>query len=258
MNKEKIFIKNRKGMKISLLLEISDNQKGIVFIVHGYTGFKEQEHIKTFAESFIEKGYTSIRLDTTNSINESDGKNEDGTATTYYEDLEDVINWAKDQEWYEEPFILVGHSLGGLVVGLYAEKYPDKIKAIAPISTVVSGKLSREKLKEDGELEKWKKIGWQERISKTRKIVKRIPWSYQLDKEKYDLLENAYKLKMPVLMIVGGEDNSTPVKHQEILFKQIPGKKEIHIIAGAPHTFKEKKHLKEIKKIFDRWLKKLK
>ena len=162
MSEEKIFIQNRKRMKLSLILERVKNQKGIVFIVLGHSGFKEQELIQTFANSFTEKGYTAIRLDTTNSYNESDGKNEEGTTTTYYEDLEDVINWAKTQEWYEEPFILVGHSLGGLVIALYAENYPDKVKAIAPVSTVVSGKLSREKLEEDGkrELEKWEKTGY--------------------------------------------------------------------------------------------------
>lgn len=31
-------------------------------------------------------------------------------------------------------------------------------------------------------------------------------------------------------------------------------KKEIHIIKGAPHTFKEAGHLAEIKTIFNNWI----
>ena len=45
----------------------------------------------------------------------------------------------RNAKWYGEPFVLVGHSLGGISTALFAENYPDKVKALAPISTVVSG-----------------------------------------------------------------------------------------------------------------------
>jgi dipeptidyl aminopeptidase/acylaminoacyl peptidase len=60
---------------------------------------------------------------------------------------------------------------------------------------------------------------------------------------------------MPVLLMVGDLDKSTPIEHQKILFDKLPGKKEIHIIKGSPHTFKDPKHLEEIKSIFDKWIK---
>ena len=65
------------------------------------------------------------------------------------------------------------------------------------------------------------------------------------DRLKYDLLPEAGKLKMPVLMIVGEKDESTPSDHMQKLYDVIPGKKEFHIIKGAPHTFREKEHLEE-------------
>src|SRR3972149_12202676 len=95
---EKLFIKNRKGQKIAVLIEKPENPKGLAFVMHGLGGFKEQPHIPTFAEVFLENNYTVVRFDTTNSIGESEGKMEDVTITSFSEDLEDVISWAKSQE----------------------------------------------------------------------------------------------------------------------------------------------------------------
>jgi len=258
MKEEKIIIKNRKKKKIVILLNSVKNQKGLAFIMHGLGGFKEQVHIKTFAETLNELEYTVVRFDTTNTIGESEGKYEDATATNYYEDLEDVIKWAKKKDWYEEPFVLVGHSLGGICTTLYAENHPKKVKALAPISTVVHGRLSFE-IRTKEEIERWKRTGWEEHESRSKPgVIKRLRWSFVEDISKYDLLKKVDKLTMPVLMIVGSEDDRTPVKHQQILFDKLPDKKEFHVIKGAPHTFREKKHLEEIKKIFKNWIKKLK
>lgn len=37
----------------------------------------------------------------------------------------------------------------------------------------------------------------------------------------------------------------------------LPGDKEFHIIKDAPHTFREKVHLDEIKQIFLKWIDKV-
>src|SRR6266498_4249115 len=162
---EKVKIKNRKGQTIVVLLEKAENSKGLAFVMHGLSGNKEQPHIVKFAEAFKEKGLTVVRFDTTNTFGESDGKYEDATVTNYYEDLEDVISWAKTQPWYRAPFYLAGHSLGGISTVVYAEKHPEEIKGLAPISTVVSGKLSLETPEYKTTWENWKKSGWKEEVS---------------------------------------------------------------------------------------------
>jgi pimeloyl-ACP methyl ester carboxylesterase len=255
---QKLEIKNRKNQKIVVLLEITNNSKPLAFVMHGLGGKKEQPHIETFAQSFLESGYNVVRFDTTNTFGESEGDYENATTTNYYEDLEDVINWAKNQEWYQEPFVLAGHSLGGISIALYAEKYPEKVKALAPISTVVSGKLSI-KAQPKETIEKWDRTGWRTiKSTTTPGFIKKLKWHpFKEDKLKYDLLENADKLTMPVLLIVGDKDNGTPPEHQKMLFEKLRGPKEMHIIKGAPHTFEEEKHLSEIKTIFKNWINKL-
>lgn len=256
----KIAIKNRKNQKIVVLVEEVKSQKGLAFVMHGLGGFKEQSHIQMMADAFKENGYAVIRFDTTNALGESDGKYEDATITNYYEDLEDVIEWAETQEWYQEPFVLAGHSLGGISAALFAEKFPDRVKALAPLSTVVSGKLSVEAHKQyDPEgLKKWKETGWLEEKSRSKPgVMKRLKWSHIADRLKYDLLPKVDKLGMPVLLIVGENDTSTPPKHQKILYDALPGVKALRIIKGAPHTFRDQMHLAEVKQIFNRWLAKL-
>lgn len=253
---QKLFIKNRKDQNICVLVDETKNQKGLAFVMHGLSGYKEEPHIIVFAEAFKEKGFTVVRFDTTNTFGESDGKYEDATATNYYEDLEDVITWAHGQPWYQEPFVLAGHSFGGLCVTLFAEKYPEKVLALAPISTVISGHLSMQTKKYSKEMVgEWRRTGWFEEKSVSRPSdIKRLPWSHMEDRLKYDTLPQAIKLTMPVLMIVGELDTSTPPEQQKMLYDTLLGKKEFHIIKNSHHVFQGEEHLREIKDLFLQWI----
>lgn len=251
-------IKNRKGQNIDVVVDEAPNAKGIVFVMHGLGGFKEQNHIKMFAEAFVEKDVTAIRFDTTNTLGESDGAYENATVTNYYSDLEDVIEWSRLQKWYQEPFYLIGHSLGGLCTALYAEKHPSKVKGLSPISTVVSGKLSEEAHKEfePESYDTWQKTGWLIKESNSKPgTMKKLKWSHMNDRLQYDLIPGAGLLTMPVLLITGEKDTATPPKHVEILYKALPGSVQSHfLIHDAPHTFTEPKHIEEVKMLIQNWI----
>jgi len=256
---EKLFIKNRKNQKVSVLVEISPNQIGLAFVMHGLGGFKEQAHIKLFADAFKEEGFTVVRFDTTNTLGESDGNYEDATITNYLEDLEDVIKWASTQSFYREPFWLAGHSVGGMCVILFAENFPNKIKGLAPISTNISGTLSLEspRYRNNDILKRWKETGWRIEKSESKPgLIKKLKWSHMEDRLKHDVLLKIQKLLMPVLLITGDQDDSNPPEHQKILFDNLPGEKEFHIIKNARHNIRDKKQLAEIKKIFRHWIRK--
>ncbi|KKQ60707.1 MAG: hypothetical protein US81_C0014G0012 [Parcubacteria group bacterium GW2011_GWE2_38_18] len=144
-----------------------------------------------------------------------------------------------------------------MCTSLYAEKYPKEVKALAPISTVVSNSLINEFYTEE-EVRNWKETGYRIRPSVSRPgFIRKLKYAYYEDKLKHDLLKDADKLVMPILMIVGENDDVTPLKHQQILFDRLPSKKELHVIEGAEHTFREAEHLKEIKTIFMNWIDKI-
>lgn len=257
----KLFIQNRKNQKIAVIVEQAAEQKGLAFVIHGLGGFKEQPHIQTIADVFAAHDYSVVRFDTTNTLGESDGDMADATMTNYFQDLEDVIAWARTQAWYQEPFVVAGHSLGAMCVALFAEKNPEKVKAVAPVSTVVSGALILEaqKQREPEVVKEWEKTGWLAKESNSKPgVIRHLKWDHVLDRLQYDLLPEAGKLIMPVLLVVGELDESTPLEQQKIFYNALPmGAKELYIIKSAPHTFRDKAHLEEIRAIFDRWLKKL-
>ena len=257
---QKFSIKNRKGLEIVGVVSAPENSKGLAFTIHGLGGFKEQSHIMVLVDALLENGYTVVNFDTTNSLGESQGKYENATVQLHYEDLVDVISWAKVQDWYKEPFILVGHSLGGYAVARYAEEYPSEVEALFPYALMVAGELSYKasEMFEPEKLKEWRETGWKVEESNSKPgIIKKLPWSHMEERLKHDLRPNAYKLSMPVLFIVGENDKACTSGNQHLLYDLIPGPKEIHIIPGAPHTFKESAHLAQSKVIFENWLKKL-
>jgi pimeloyl-ACP methyl ester carboxylesterase len=141
---QKYTFQNRENRTIVVVVEESLESRWLAFVMHGLSGFKEQPHILCFAQAFKDRGFTVVRFDTTNTFWESDGRYEEATLTNYANDLEDVIAWASTQSWYREPFVLCGHSLGAISSALYAEKYPERVCGLVPISLLVSGKMSLE------------------------------------------------------------------------------------------------------------------
>lgn len=258
-------LQNRLGLPITTsLLTPSNPPRGLAILLHGLGGFRTQKHMQTIAETFLSNDYAVLNIDATNSIGDGGGRYEDATMQKHYEDLEDVIAWAKHQPWFIAPFILTGHSLGGYAVARYAEEHPEEVRALFPFANVVSGELSfeaNERFK-PGKLAAWKETGWFIRTSKSRPDIEmRLPWSHMEERLNHDLRPHADKLTMPVLMIVGSEDDSTPPDHQRGFFDMLPDqsipRKEIHIIPGAPHTFKAPEHLAELAKTLDAWVKKI-
>lgn len=257
---EKVEIKNRKNQKIVAVINIPENSKGLAFTLHGLGGFKEQPHIMVLVDALLKNGYTVVNFDATNSIGESGGKYENATMKEHYEDLVDVINWAKTQSWYKEPFILAGHSLGGYAVARYAEDYPKEVKAVFPHAGVVAGELSykAEEMFEPEKLKAWREIGWTTKISASKPGTElHLPWSHMEERLEHDLRPNASKLTMPVLFVVGENDKACSSGNQKALYDIIPGPKEMHIISSAPHTFKDPEHLAQLKIILSNWLNKI-
>lgn len=254
-----MFIKNRKSKDIAIAIDKSKkNTSGLAIVMHGLGGFKEQPHIRTMIDILKNNSYDVISFDTTNTFGKSDGNYSNATVTNYYEDLEDIISWTKNKFNYEGQFILAGHSIGGLSISLFAEKYPEKVKALAPISTIVSGKLWKQ-AQNKKMLEDWKNSGVWIRESNdsdhgNRKVLK---WTFAEDIMQYDLLKDISKLTMPVLLVVGDKDLTATVSHQKILFGKLPGKKELYVIKDARHVFRDESHLREIGNIMSEWLKKI-
>jgi len=253
-----IKIKNRKNNNLAIWIENEQGKNGLVFIAHGLSSTHDQAHLQKYAEAFLENDYIVVRHDATNSLGQSDGKLEDATLTSYYEDFEDMIAWANSQPWYREPFVVVGHSLGGACNLMFTYKYPEKIKALAPTSTFLVGEMTLSTYGKES-LEKWEKDGYRLEESKSRPgMIKKLSWTLAEDWKKYNLLTKAHLIEAPILLIVGEKDILTPSSSQRDLYEKVSStKKELHVIKGSEHTYMAKEHLDEEKDIFVEWIKKV-
>ncbi|MDD5098167.1 MAG: alpha/beta hydrolase [Candidatus Pacebacteria bacterium] len=250
---EKIIIQNRKGLKMAVAVDEIKNQKGLVFLMHGHLGFKEHPLLTETAKIFKEYNFTIVLFDATNSLGESEGKMEGGTITSYYEDLEDIINWSKLQSFYQKSFFLSGHSLGGYCVANYAVN--NNLKGVILFCPLVSGKLYQETNNIKDILEDWKASGvrvWESHSSPG--IIKKAGYDFIKDGEKHDLLKTADKIKCPVLIIGGDKDDVIPIEHQKMLFDKIKSKKEFHIIKDGDHNLSDKENSTEFHDIINRWI----
>lgn len=252
-------ITNRHGLKIVVeVLEPKAKPVGLAFVMHGLGGFRKQDQIQAIAESCLKKNYVTVIFDTTNTLGDSEGSYELATITNYYEDLEDVIIWTKLQSFYISPFILIGHSVGGYCITKYTQLHKNDVKGISPISAVVSGNLLNSSPKFLQIKDEWKKKGVLVSQSNSKPgVEKRLRWyPHVADRDNHDLLRDIHYITCPVIQIVGSKESRTGVEHQKLLFRALPDniQKELHVIDGAKHTFREQNHLDTIQSILENWI----
>lgn len=239
---------------MAVVVDEAENQKGLVFLMHGFIGFKEHPLLLETAKIFKEKGFTTVSFDATHAFGESEGKMEQGTMTGYLEDLEDVIEWSKDQRWYDKKFFMVGHSLGGYCVSLYATK-DRNVRGLILFSPLVSGELYLATDDIRSIMNEWIMKGMREWVSgSSGGLVKRSGYAFVKDSLKHDLLKVAREIRCPVLMITGDEDEVIPMNDQKMLFEKIKSKKEMHIIEGGNHNLTRKEKSKELINIVKNWI----
>lgn len=254
----KTIVKNRQNINLAVVAEGIVNTNGLAFILHGLGGFKEQFHIRTIAETFLENGYTVITYDAANTIGESGGRMEDATLTSCFEDLEDVVEWARKQHWYKAPFIVTGHSLGGACSLMYAAAYPEKISAIIPVSAFVAGPLSK-RLEDKETMKRWESDGYILEESKSKpEITKKIGWGFIEDALTHDMRITARKITAPALFITGSEDVSCSPANEQMVIDNMPNPGQLKVIKGMAHNPRSKEHNQELRSIISRWLKNLK
>lgn len=262
---ERFTTKNRHGLKLVIQADTPANPQNLVFVAHGQGGFIEQRHIQAFADAFLENNFRIVRFDATHSHGESEGDIKDVTFTGYIEDLEDVISWARTQDWFKQPFALIGHSMGGLSAGYYAEQHPNKTLCVAPLSACINYEFFAQAHGAEY-MREWQRRGYLKKESRSKPgTYFEIGWQVAEDLKKYDLLKNASKLTMPVLLMAGSEDTQTPYGQQKKLFDEIPNeKKKLVRIEDVEHSFRNSdgsysdEKLTEVKDAISDWLKEYK
>jgi len=262
---KKVTFKNNKKQKLVGILNIPKGQGPFpaVIICHGFKGYKEQLHLKTLATALAKEKIVVLRFDFGNGIGESYGKLENITFTQYLGDLKSAVNYISKQKFVDKQRIgLAGHSLGGQLILTYAPT-DKRIKVLVDLAGVVfrgGGKTHLEKTIKP-QLERAKKIGYFSIESKRTGHKYKIKTRYYFDLLKHNTSAKIKKIKIPVLIIHGSQDETVDLAHPRLAYRLLKQPKKLVIIPGAPHTWRGRddpggKFQKKINPIVVSWFKK--
>lgn len=228
-----IYIKNRQNVKMAVKLNVSPERKKCAFLEHGLGARKEYPHMKVLEEYFANNGYNVVNIDATNSLNES-GQTKDGiTFKGHYEDLEDVIEWAKTQDFYKEPFALAGQSLGAASCLRYAGEFPNKVNTliIAACPFIDGYNL----VYADPMMKEIEKNGFYDKVSKSTGRTLHITKAFNEDLKRQDLTPYIVDVVAHTFIIQGMLDSEFIKENSQKIWDMLNCKKELTSLPGVPH-----------------------
>ncbi|MBQ5580740.1 MAG: alpha/beta fold hydrolase [Clostridia bacterium] len=104
----------------------------LCIIVHGLTGYMEEEHIVAISAAMNDLGIATLRVELYGH-GQSDGAFEDHDLAKWLHNLDTVTDYAKSLDFVTDLY-LCGHSQGGLAVVIQAGRRPEEYKAILPLA----------------------------------------------------------------------------------------------------------------------------
>lgn len=227
---------NKKGLKLSAVIGIPDKDEKLpaVILLHGFTGYKAEEHIVSLSEFLTSKGYVTVRFDCSG-FGESEGKTEDEyRITNYVNDIESVYDYLSKQDFVDKTKMGVwGQSMGGMLSIIFGSRHPE-IKAVCAVSAPTQ--ITRaDDLK--GWLKEWKEKGYFDKWSSKYGQVK-IPYAFVEDAKNWSALETIKAIKVPLLIILGKEDDTVFPNNTRQIFQAANEPKELFEVEGMNHDYK--------------------
>jgi len=237
-----------------LLLPDSNSRKPVVIVCHGFKGNRNERHIRAIAEALTRPGLVTLRFDFTQVPGESSLPFANMTVSYELEVLDQAVAFTKTiSEIDPEKIALVGHSLGGLVVGWYAATHPE-IAAVAPLSGVYSFVDMWTKKYGEKTVRDFKEKGFAYVFSKSLNRPLKINDSFYEDAINYDMDKVIENLSCPILAIHGTADEAVPLEHSKYFVdRSKSSQKQLKIVQGADHIYSKSKDLEEVKNSVADW-----
>lgn len=224
--------------------------KPIVIFTHGFKGFKDWGHFNLLARYFSEQGFVFVKFNFayngTTVEDHSDmhdleafGNN---NFTLELDDLEALIDLLHDpagpllqSELDLNRIYLVGHSRGGGAVILKAAE-DERVKAVATWSAV----SDYDQRWSDEQMQQWKQDGvwWvpNARTGQQMPLYYQIVEDFTQNRHRLDIPQVIQKMRQPLLILHGEEDETLPVAMAHALKQRKPDA-EMHLLPATNHSF---------------------
>lgn len=253
------FIYTQKNEKIAVnILESVQENAPVVILEHGLAGFKEEGMMIAAQKAFENFNFTVVSFDARFGLGDSDGDLKEANFTHFIEDLDTVVAWVKTQEFYKGKLFLCGHSLGAGACFDYAIHQPQDVSGLVSMAAVVSGKLLLQSyLAHKPEfVQNWEKTKF---VYREHPLYPHkngyISYAHLQDAMRYHLVNDASKIKCPVLMICADRDISSTLDINRQFFDALSVPKEFVVVPNSSHTFKAKENQELLSQSIEKWLK---
>ncbi len=231
----KTTIASSKGNLTAAIHYSETKTERLAILCPGYLDSKDYKHLVGLAEKLNKQGYAVVRFDPTGTW-ESEGHIADYTTTQYLEDIKTVLEYMLKQAGYKH-VLLGGHSRGGQVSILYAARDP-RISLVLGIMPSTRSSVARMQHHEE-----WEKDG----VSISHRDVAgdtdeekefRVPYSHAQDRDLYDVVEDAKKIRVPVILVAGELDDLVLPADVKEIFDNANEPKKFITIPGIGHNYR--------------------
>ncbi|HUP62068.1 MAG TPA: alpha/beta fold hydrolase [Thermoanaerobaculia bacterium] len=233
-------IQSHEGLPIRGNLEVPENPRALVVIVHGFKGFKDWGFFPWLAQHLTRHRFAVCRFNMSRSGIGDDPDSfdrldlfADDTYSTQLADLRAVVAHAQSRVPDHGTFLL-GHSRGGGVALLGAAQVP-RLNGV-----VVWSPIARADRWDDETKRIWRASGSLDIMNQRTKQIMRMSPSilddYETHRDELDILAAAHGLTAPLLVVHGGRDESVPAEEGRLVAAAARDSSLV-IFGNASHTY---------------------
>ena len=234
LREEQIWLTNSRRQRLAAdIARPSDAPgKASVLVLHGLGGHRNEPHIVAVARAIAERGIITMRVDLANNAGESEGSFRNLTLSGEVDDAEDALDSLLALDGNAERRIgVAGHSAGGLVAMLLAARRSE-VESLALMSAVFDAPAYFRTNFADREAE-WRRRGAIE-IGGGRMLG----IGFFDDLANWDVQRTASLVTAPAIIVHGDADAEVvPAEAHECERHLASTRIELHMIAGADHTY---------------------
>jgi alpha-beta hydrolase superfamily lysophospholipase len=234
-------IDSDEGLPIRGNIDSPRDPRALLVVVHGFKGFKDWGFFPWMAGHLSARHHVAVcRFNMSRSgIGENPDSFDrldlfaDDTYSTQLADLRIVVAHAQSHYPQLSTFLL-GHSRGGGVALLGAQDVPH-LEGVITWSAI-----ARVDRWDEATKEKWRNDGFLDVVNTRTQQVMRMSTSilddYDANRTRLDILAAATRIRVPLLALHGGNDESVPVGEATLIADRAADASKI-IIASASHTY---------------------